>query len=135
LMQLNRFMWEDIEKGVFRKNKRIRTFLKFDNVLKVSSKNVKQLKFSFNKNPLEKQDFDEISAWFEDKKATDDAWVVPIADVIKNEYNLDISNPNDVEETIDLSPHELIGQIIDDEKKTMSLLAEVEKLIQKEIPK
>ena len=42
LMQLNRFMWEDIEKGVFRKNKRIRTFLKFDNVLKVSSKNVKQ---------------------------------------------------------------------------------------------
>ena len=35
-------MWEDIEKGVFRKNKRIRTFLKFDNVLKVSSKNVKQ---------------------------------------------------------------------------------------------
>ena len=42
LMQLNRFMWEDVEKGVFRKNKRIRTFLKFDNVLKVSSKNVKQ---------------------------------------------------------------------------------------------
>ena len=26
LMQLNRFMWEDVEKGVFRKNKRIRTF-------------------------------------------------------------------------------------------------------------
>ena len=24
LMQLNRFMWEDVEKGVFRKNKRIR---------------------------------------------------------------------------------------------------------------
>ena len=42
LMQLNRFMWEDIEKGVFRKNKRISTFLKFDNVLKVSSKNVIQ---------------------------------------------------------------------------------------------
>ena len=32
LMQLNRFMWEDVEKGVFRKNKRIRTILKFDNV-------------------------------------------------------------------------------------------------------
>ncbi len=42
LLQLNRFMWEDVEKGVFRKNKRIRTFLKFDNVLKVSSKNIKQ---------------------------------------------------------------------------------------------
>ena len=44
LMQLNRFMWEDVEKGVFRKNKRIRTILKFDNVLKVHSKNINQLK-------------------------------------------------------------------------------------------
>ena len=41
LMQLNRFMWEDVEKGVFRKNKRIRTILKFENVIKVSSKNIK----------------------------------------------------------------------------------------------
>ena len=40
LMQLNRFMWEDVEKGVFRKNKRIRTILKFENVLKVSAKNI-----------------------------------------------------------------------------------------------
>ena len=36
LMQLNRFMWEDVEKGVFRKNKRIRTVLKFENVLKAT---------------------------------------------------------------------------------------------------
>ena len=40
LMQLNRFMWEDVEKGVFRKNKRIRTVLKFDNVVGVYSKNI-----------------------------------------------------------------------------------------------
>ena len=38
LMQLNRFMWEDVEKGVFRKNKRIRTILKFENVIAVRSK-------------------------------------------------------------------------------------------------
>ena len=42
LMQLNRFMWEDVEKGVFRKNKRIRTILKFENVLNVLSKNIDQ---------------------------------------------------------------------------------------------
>ena len=40
LIQLNRFMWEDVEKGVFRKNKRIRTVLKFDNVVTVTSKNI-----------------------------------------------------------------------------------------------
>ena len=40
LIQLNRFMWEDVEKGIFRKNKRIRTILKFDNIISVSSKNI-----------------------------------------------------------------------------------------------
>ena len=44
LMMVNRFMWEDVEKGVFRKNKRIRTILKFENVTNVSSKNINQTK-------------------------------------------------------------------------------------------
>ena len=44
LMQLNRFMWEDVEKGVFRKNKRIRTILKFESVMNVLSRNINQLK-------------------------------------------------------------------------------------------
>jgi len=44
LIQLNRFMWEDVEKGVFRKNKRIRTVLKFENVLNVVSRKINQIK-------------------------------------------------------------------------------------------
>ena len=42
LMELNRFTWEDVEKGVFRRNKRIRTVLKFDHVIDVNSKNINQ---------------------------------------------------------------------------------------------
>ena len=42
LMQLNRFMWEDVEKGVFRKNKRILSVLKFESVINVFSKNINQ---------------------------------------------------------------------------------------------
>ena len=42
LMQLNRFMWEDVEKGVFRKNKRIMCVVKIDNIISVSSKNINQ---------------------------------------------------------------------------------------------
>ena len=42
LIQFNRFMWEDIEKGVFRKNKRIISVLKFENVVSVNSKNLNQ---------------------------------------------------------------------------------------------
>ena len=42
LIQFNRFMWEDVEKGVFRKNKRIISVLKFENVISVISKNLNQ---------------------------------------------------------------------------------------------
>ena len=44
LLQFNRFMWEDVEKGVFRKNKRILSILKFENVISVYSKNLNQKK-------------------------------------------------------------------------------------------
>ena len=44
LMQMNRFMWEDVEKGVFRKNKRIRTIIKIENVINVHAKNINQSK-------------------------------------------------------------------------------------------
>jgi len=37
---LNRFMWEDAEKGVFRDNKRIRSALKINDVLSVKSKKI-----------------------------------------------------------------------------------------------
>ncbi len=50
VMIVNRFMWEDIEKGVFRQSKRIRCAVKFEDVVKVKSKNINQN----NKNkPLE----------------------------------------------------------------------------------
>jgi hypothetical protein len=42
LLEFNRFMWEDIEKGILRKNKRIRSILKIDNVISVQSKNINQ---------------------------------------------------------------------------------------------
>ena len=50
IMIVNRFMWEDVEKGVFRQSRRIRCAVKFEEVLKVKSQNINQR----NKNrPLE----------------------------------------------------------------------------------
>ena len=50
IMIVNRFMWEDAEKGIFRGNKRTRSAIKFEDVFSVKSKNINQK----NKNkPLE----------------------------------------------------------------------------------
>ena len=48
VMMVNRFMWEDIEKGAFRQSKRIRCAIRFEEVLKVKSKKINQK----NKNKL-----------------------------------------------------------------------------------
>jgi len=42
IMILNRFMWEDAERGIFRENKRIRCAVKFGEVSKVYAKNINQ---------------------------------------------------------------------------------------------
>jgi len=42
VMMVNRFMWEDIEKGIYRQNKRIRCAIKFEGILKVKSKKINQ---------------------------------------------------------------------------------------------
>ena len=42
IMIVNRFMWEDIERGIFRQGKRIRCAVKFEEVLEVKSQNINQ---------------------------------------------------------------------------------------------
>ena len=41
-MMINRFMWEDIEKGTHKQSKRIRCAIKFEGILKVKSKKINQ---------------------------------------------------------------------------------------------
>ena len=50
VMIVNRFMWEDAEKGIFRQNKRIRCAVKFEEIINVKSKNINQKN---KKKPLE----------------------------------------------------------------------------------
>ena len=47
-MLVNRFMWEDVEKGLLRSNKRTRSAVRFEGVMQVKSKNINQK----NKNKI-----------------------------------------------------------------------------------
>ena len=63
IMMLSRFMWEDIEKGLFRNYKRIKSVLKFNFIERVLAKNINQqqknrnlellaIKSNYNQNNL-----------------------------------------------------------------------------------
>ena len=83
--------------------------------------------------PATLDDFATVVQWMKNKEENENAWKITVSEL--KDYNLDITNPNKKEESIDLSPHELIAQIISDEKKTLDLLTDVENLINEEIPK
>ena len=84
-------------------------------------------------NPIAYEDFEDVLKWIKNKKPNENAWKISVKEI--KDFNLDITNPNYVEKTFDLVPHELIDRLIVDEEKTMKLLKEVKELIKKEIPK
>ena len=105
--------------------------MKVDERLRGASR-AKNPKYTMS-NPILYEDFEEIEEWIKDKKENENAWKISV-DALKD-YNLDLNNPSDVEETIELSPHELIDITLKDGEKMMKLLREVQDLIKKEIPK
>ena len=70
IAKIKRFMWEDLEKGVFRKYKRIESYIRFNFVEKVISKNIKQQKSERNlelltiKSSFVKNNFYEVNLIF-----------------------------------------------------------------------
>jgi len=70
IMIVNRFMWEDVEKGIYRKSKRIRCAVKFEGVFVARSKNINQknknklLEFLAVKYKLTPDEFYEIKIFF-----------------------------------------------------------------------
>lgn len=89
---------------------------------------------AYNKTtPITFEDFSEAVNWWNDKTETENAWKVSLEDII--DFNLDIKNPNGIEESLYFSPHDLIETVLKDEMKTLEVLKEIKELIQKEIPK
>lgn len=89
---------------------------------------------AYNKtNPMTYDDFSDVIKWSKNKQENENAWKIKVDEI--RDYNLDIRNPHDVEVTLNLSPHELIDTILNDEEKTLQLLKEVKEIIKKEIPK
>lgn len=88
---------------------------------------------AYNKsNPMIYDDFADVVKWMKKKTTNENAWQIKVENI--KDFNLDIKNPNNKEEQVGLSPHELINNILQDEEKILELLHEVKDLIKKEIP-
>jgi type I restriction enzyme M protein len=72
------------------------------------------------------EDFEPVLAWWEHRNQNENAWSVPLSEIIKNNYNLDRKNPN-LAELRDLrEPEEVIKSFIETELKILNTLKEIQ---------
>lgn len=65
---------------------------------------------SYNKTrPIRIEEFDTEKEWWNNRSETEQSWRVPVADIIKGNYNLDIKNPN-IAEIDNGNPEEILAQ-------------------------
>ncbi|GMO01107.1 type I restriction-modification system subunit M [Parageobacillus thermoglucosidasius] len=79
-------------------------------------------------NGISKEHFEEARKLFKERPNTENSWLVPVEEVIKNEYNLSAAkyNPNKVEEEELLDPEEYAEEIYE---LLMSATKEIERLM------
>jgi hypothetical protein len=75
---------------------------------------------------------DSGNRWWDNRETNEKSWKINVSEL--HDYNLDIKNPSRVQETQDLSPHELLQSVINAEEEALSLLREMRDFINNEIP-
>jgi type I restriction enzyme M protein len=58
--------------------------------------------------PIRYEEFSDCIRWWRRRKASDNAWYVPVEDVIARGYDLEIPNPSQVEEELPNNPAEVL---------------------------
>ena len=77
-------------------------------------------------NPIRNEEFDPIRKWWKNKVENEVAWKVSVEEIVNNNYNIDIKNPNNSEEKILESPQELIKKLRNNYEEINTLLDSIE---------
>lgn len=85
-------------------------------------------------NPLLYEEFADCQAWWggrerEGRVENERAWRVPIGEIEAEEFNLDRRNPHREADLAHRPPHELVAELVEQEKEMLRLLEEIEAVI------
>ena len=83
-------------------------------------------------SPLQLEEFAACVAWWKKRKVNEQAWKVPVADILRYDNdgalvsaNLDIKNPNGKQDLVHLPPEQLVEDILEKEKRIIDIVAEI----------
>ncbi len=67
--------------------------------------------------PLRFSEFDECKEWWSNRRESERAWRVPLAEIEANEFNLDLRNPNRPDDLIHRPPKQLLAELAKHEQE------------------
>ncbi len=75
--------------------------------------------------PLHYEEFADCIAWWDNREENERAWKVPVEQILANECNLDIKNPNAKEDFEHLPPEQLVEDILKKEQRIAEIMLEI----------
>jgi type I restriction enzyme M protein len=81
--------------------------------------------------PMKFEEFRPALDWWNSREENEYAWKVSADDVAKNNFNLDIKNPNKAKAEEHRAPEEIVASIIEKEKRIFELMEEIQDQINK----
>lgn len=81
--------------------------------------------------PLRYNEFDPLQKWWDYREENEHAWKVSVEEIIKNDYNLDIKNPNKAKAEEYRDPEEIVASIFEKEKRIFELLEGIQEKIKR----
>jgi len=90
-----------------------------------------RLKSYSKTNPIKNQEFDLEKSWWNNRAENEYAWKVGVDVVVKNNFNLDIKNPNGVKKTEFESPTKILNDLKEIHSKSLQNLEVIKELLEK----
>ncbi len=79
--------------------------------------------------PLQYEEFADCIAWWENRVENERAWKVPVEQLLANDCNLDVKNPNSKKDFEHLPPEQLVKSIIEKERRVLAIMEEIEQML------
>jgi type I restriction enzyme M protein len=81
--------------------------------------------------PMKFEEFQPVIEWWNKRGENEHVWKVAAEEVAKNNYNLDIKNPNKAKAEEYRPPEEIVASIIEKEKRIFGVMEEIQDQINK----
>lgn len=79
--------------------------------------------------PLQYEDFADCIAWWDNRAENERAWKVPVEQLLANDCNLDVKNPNNKKDFEHLPPEQLVKSIAQKERHVLEIMEDIERML------